>query len=57
MALLIIDKPLGKELGKLNIIDEVTLGEFISTTGYPGSNKNNIDKIKKVINIIVLEKL
>ncbi|PTJ67019.1 trypsin-like serine peptidase, partial [Mammaliicoccus sciuri] len=47
MALLIIDKPLGKELGKLNIIDEVTLGEFISTTGYPGSNKNNIDKIKK----------
>ncbi|MEB8141400.1 trypsin-like serine peptidase [Mammaliicoccus sciuri] len=47
MALLIIDKPLGKELGKLNIIDEATLGEFISTTGYPGSNKNNIDKIKK----------
>ncbi|RIN97994.1 hypothetical protein BUZ91_13445, partial [Mammaliicoccus sciuri] len=47
MAILIIDKPLGKDLGKLNIIDEVTLGEFISTTGYPGSNKNNIDKIKK----------
>ncbi|WP_323705289.1 trypsin-like serine peptidase [Mammaliicoccus sciuri] len=47
MAILIIDKPLGKDLDKLNIIDEVTLGEFISTTGYPGSNKNNIDKIKK----------
>ncbi|WP_185160436.1 trypsin-like peptidase domain-containing protein [Mammaliicoccus sciuri] len=46
MALLILDRPLGKELGKLNLTDKLTLGEFISTIGYPGSHEGNIDKIK-----------
>ncbi|MFU1768803.1 trypsin-like serine peptidase [Mammaliicoccus sciuri] len=46
MALLILDNPLGKDLGKLKISEKTSLGEFVSTTGYPGSNKNNVHKIK-----------
>lgn len=46
MALLILDKPLGKELGKLKLSDKVKLGEFVSTSGYPGQNKNNVQNIR-----------
>ncbi|WP_436857529.1 trypsin-like peptidase domain-containing protein [Mammaliicoccus sciuri] len=38
MALLLLDKPLGKKIGKLNIIDKVNLNEDISISGYPGIN-------------------
>lgn len=47
MALLILDQPLGKKLGKLKIIDKSEIGEIISTSGYPGSNKKSKDRIKR----------
>lgn len=46
LALLILDKPLGKELGKLKLSDKAKLGEFVSTSGYPGQNKNNVQNIR-----------
>lgn len=42
MALLILERPLGKELGKLNLNNKVSLGEFIYTSGYPGVKNKSI---------------
>lgn len=42
MALLLLDKPLGKRIGKLNIIDKANHNEAISTSGYPGIESKNI---------------
>lgn len=46
MALLILEKPLGKTLGKLNIVDKSNINELVFTSGYPGGNDLNKDKIK-----------
>ncbi|OOV78175.1 trypsin-like serine peptidase [Mammaliicoccus fleurettii] len=39
MALLILDKPLGKKIGKLKIVDKSALNELITTSGYPAKKK------------------
>ncbi|MEB6226448.1 trypsin-like peptidase domain-containing protein [Mammaliicoccus sciuri] len=44
MALLILDKPLGKTFEKLNIIDRALIGEVINTIGYPGKDNGEVRK-------------
>ncbi|MDT0754960.1 trypsin-like serine peptidase [Mammaliicoccus sciuri] len=46
MALLILEKPLGKTIGKLNIVDKSNINELVFTSGYPGVNDLNKGKIK-----------
>ncbi|WP_425255775.1 trypsin-like serine peptidase [Mammaliicoccus sciuri] len=46
MALLILEKPLGKTIGKLNIVDKSSINELVFTSGYPGGNDLNKGKIK-----------
>lgn len=42
MALLILDKPLGKKIGKLKIVDKSALNELNTTSGYPAKKNKNI---------------
>lgn len=45
MCVLILDRPLGKKLGKLNIVDKSKLNEFVFTYGYPGKSETNVNTI------------
>lgn len=42
MTLLIVDNPIGRVTGKLKLSDNVKLDDYITTSGYPGEENENI---------------
>lgn len=46
IGLVIMDRPLGKEIGKLKITDKTTLNQWVTTSGYPGRTETNVNKIE-----------